>query len=459
MSLTLRTRLAVISACSVALTIALASGIAWWATHKSLRSGVDRTLVTGPLAIAPASLVEQIGPAFGPELLCAELSKANAALQPTLATVQLVPPQGDICAPQGADLVRQSARERQAASLGRAIGPRDAQTYSGQHVRVYSVPLTRGYSVMLIRDLTEVDATLRQLAIILAITTALGCGLAFGVGSLVARAGLQPVNRLATAAEHIGATLDLPVQLDITGHGEVTRLGRAFNTMLDALSVARERQQQLIADARHELRTPLTSLRTNVDLLIRSEKLRRPLPEEDRVALLLSVQSQLIELEQLVQELTLLAHDEPPAAQQEVQLADIVRKAVTRAQQRGHRNWELHLEPWWVYGDPALIERAVLNLADNAVKFSAVGSTIRLRLVDGELTVSDSGPGIPPAERELIFRRFWRSPAARALPGSGLGLAIVADLTQRMGGVVAAEEPEQPGAQIRLRLPGRSDLA
>ena len=94
--------------------------------------------------------------------------------------------------------------------------------------------------------------------------------------------------------------------------------------------------------------------------------------------------------------------------------------------------------PWYVRGEPAALERAVVNLLDNAVKFSPDGGTVEVVLSDGTLRVRDHGPGITEDELPYVFDRFWRSPSARSLPGSGLGLSIVARTVQRAGGEVDA---------------------
>lgn len=96
----------------------------------------------------------------------------------------------------------------------------------------------------------------------------------------------------------------------------------------------------------------------------------------------------------------------------------------------------------------------MVNILDNAVKFSPPGGTVDLRLHRGELTVRDRGPGIPEDELRHVFDRFWRSPSARALPGSGLGLSIVARTAEQCGGTVAVERAEGGGTLVRLVLPG-----
>jgi two-component system sensor histidine kinase MprB len=119
---------------------------------------------------------------------------------------------------------------------------------------------------------------------------------------------------------------------------------------------------------------------------------------------------------------------------------------------------------WQVYGDAAALSRAVLNLLDNAAKWSPPGGRVAVRLAQvnpshAELVVSDLGPGIPPQERRLVFERFYRSAAARAMPGSGLGLAIVKQVVLKHGGALRIDDTvaggQPPGTSIFVLLPGR----
>ena len=103
-------------------------------------------------------------------------------------------------------------------------------------------------------------------------------------------------------------------------------------------------------------------------------------------------------------------------------------------------------------GQSGRLDRAVSNLLDNAGKWSPPGTTVEVRVVDHEVTVRDHGPGIDPADLPFVFDRFWRAPAARAMPGSGLGLSIVRQVAQTHGGTVSAELPADGGTLMRLRL-------
>jgi two-component system sensor histidine kinase MprB len=110
--------------------------------------------------------------------------------------------------------------------------------------------------------------------------------------------------------------------------------------------------------------------------------------------------------------------------------------------------------PWYVRGDATSLERALVNLLDNAVKFSPPGGTVTVRLKDGELTVRDEGPGIPEEDLPYVFDRFWRSPSARGLPGSGLGLAIAARAVREADGEIRLGPASGGGTEAWLRLPG-----
>ena len=229
--------------------------------------------------------------------------------------------------------------------------------------------------------------------------------------------------------------------------------------MTAALASSRDRQSQLIADAGHELRTPLTSLRTNIELLARSEETGRAIPPADRAALMASVKAQMTELAVLIGDLQELSRPDAagPGPLKVVALHEIAAAALERARLRGPElTIAADLQPWYVRAEPAALERALVNVLDNAVKFSPPGGTVEVGLRRGELTVRDHGPGIPAADLPYVFERFWRSPSARSLPGSGLGLSIVARTVQQAGGEITLEAARGGGTRAVIRLPGAS---
>nr|WP_232794331.1 HAMP domain-containing sensor histidine kinase [Pseudofrankia saprophytica] len=312
--------------------------------------------------------------------------------------------------------------------------------------------------LQLARPMSDVTSTLGELGLVMLVVGIVGVGGSTVAGLLVARAALRPVDATAAAAEHVARTQDLSALIPVTGTDEIARLAGSLNSMLRALAASKARQRQLVDDASHELRTPLTSLRTNIELLIRSEaNPHRALPAADRADLLRDVDGQTRELTGLVSELVELARDEAPVEEVErLDLAEVVAAAVARARRRAAPKGiviEVASAASWVDGRPNMLERAVTNLLDNAVKFSPADSTVRVETAAGEVIVSDEGPGISSEDRPHVFERFYRSTDARSLPGSGLGLAIVADAVHTHGGTVTAGEAPGGGARMRMWLP------
>lgn len=149
----------------------------------------------------------------------------------------------------------------------------------GEVAQFAEPPLPQGpVTVSVFRSTAEMDQTLRILALVFGSVSVLGVLGAAVAGLGLARTALRPVERLTRAVEHVARTEDLSVTIPVEGEDEIARLSRSFNTMTAALSSSQERQRRLVADAGHELRTPLTSLRTNIDLLLRSENTGRAIP-------------------------------------------------------------------------------------------------------------------------------------------------------------------------------------
>ncbi|MEI2819775.1 MAG: HAMP domain-containing sensor histidine kinase [Marmoricola sp.] len=325
----------------------------------------------------------------------------------------------------------------------------------GTRFRMVAVSARDGHdALVLAQSLAPTERMLDRLGLI-ALLFGLGGMIAAAVaGWGVARNGLRPVRQLTEAAETVARTGQL-VPIPVEGNDEIARLSRAFNAMLTSLSAAQVAQRQLVADAGHELRTPLTSLRTNLDLLVQAGGSDR-LTQAARDELLEDVRGQINEMTTLIGDLVELAREDPSVfAAEDVDLAMVAEAAVTRVRRRAPGlNFDVHLEPWWVHGDSAALERAITNLLDNAAKWSPPGGTVTARLKDGTLLVADEGKGISPRDLPLVFDRFYRSPDARAMPGSGLGLSIVQSVADRHGGIVRAGTGPGGGAGFWFTIPG-----
>ena len=333
------------------------------------------------------------------------------------------------------------------------------------HQRVLGVHLANGSSLLLSKSLAPTSQVLRRLGTVLLIVGGVGVAIAAMAGGAVARAGLRPVGRLTEAAERVARTDDLR-PIPVVGSDELARLTEAFNMMLRALAESRDRQARLVSDAGHELRTPLTSLRTNVELLMAAQEPGAPrLPEGEMADLRSDVIAQIEELSTLVGDLVDLTRDDDGGKPEPVDMTEIVERSLERVRRRRNDiEFDVALVGWQVFGDGAGLGRAVLNLLDNAAKWSPPGGRVGVRLhqvdpVHAELVVSDHGPGIPPQERRLVFERFYRSAVARAMPGSGLGLAIVQQVVLKHGGALRIDETvpggNPPGAAVHMMLPGR----
>jgi two-component system sensor histidine kinase MprB len=476
-ALPLRSRLALLVAAAVAFAVAAVSVTCWFIVQGRLYAQVDDDLKQA------TQRPQQYSQVVGTLNNCTQTPQGAPSQLRTRENyyLELVQADGTACvSSNSAGMVKVTGADKRVAQEAGSAGSadrvvrRNGTDDDGNAVRVRTIPLTAtqglgtepqivpGTALLVATPLRSTQSTLNDLALILLLVSGIGVLGAGAAGLAVARAGLRPVDKLTAAVEHVARTEDLTVRIpvDEPADDEIARLSRSFNSMTASLASSRDLQQQLIADAGHELRTPLTSLRTNIELLTRSEETGRPLPAADRKALLASVKAQMTELAALIGDLQELSRPDTGQHSDRTQIIawqDIVESALRRARLRGPElTITADVKPWYVRAEPSSLERAVVNILDNAVKFSPEAGTIEVRLADGVLTVRDHGPGIDADELPHVFDRFWRSPGARALPGSGLGLSIVARTVQQAGGEVSlAPATDPPGGTIAtIRLPG-----
>ena len=445
--MSLRARLTLAVALAVGAAVLISCGVVYVIVRGDLRGQVDQTLRLRAVAAQRALT----GPRAGGDFFM-HLAPLGEGGGDTL--VQIVQSNGSVLRAPYAQVSIPVDRQ----TIAVAGGSRDAYladaTVSGVHVRVLTAPLAQGLAVQVLRPLQEVDRTLRNLALLMALVAAGGIGLAVAAGAVVSRAALAPVRRLGDATEEVARTHDLGLRVEVEGHDELSRLAASFNEMLGALEHSVGAQRQLVADASHELRTPLTSLRTNIEVLARGDGPRG----NRRKQLLQDLTEQLEEMSALVNDLVELARENGQQPDpEELRLDLLVADVVARAQRRAPKvRIVAELEESTVLGVPNALERAVGNLLDNAVKWSPPDGEIAVTVRGGEVTVRDHGGGIDQADLPLVFDRFYRAPSARGLPGSGLGLAIVKQVAEQHGGSVSAESAEGGGALLRLSLPSCS---
>lgn len=299
-------------------------------------------------------------------------------------------------------------------------------------------------------------------------TTSLAATLLVGVPVVVAALAalmwwligrtLRPVDLMRRQVEAITANdrsqrVELPPRDD-----EIGRLALTMNSMLDRLAAATTRQRRFVADAAHELRTPLTRIRTAAEIGLGGGN-----GDEERESTRQSIVAESVELQRLIDDLLLLARadaGELPMRNDPVDLDDIVlaecdqqRAAAPKVDIDTRAVSGAHL-----LGDAAQLTRMVRNLLTNATRHAGSRVEVALHQFGSsiEFSVSDDGPGVPPADRERIFDRFARTDESRAriIGGTGLGLAIARDIVTRHGGSVVYDADRSPGACFVVHLPG-----
>lgn len=280
-------------------------------------------------------------------------------------------------------------------------------------------------------------------------------------GFFFAHTALAPVAAMTDKAELIGAQnlhQRLPVGND---HDELGKLARVFNQLLDRLEASFERMRAFTADASHELRTPLAIIRGEAEVALAQERT----PAEYRETLNI-IQDEAGRVAGLVEDLLALARadaNQHELQREELYLNDLVEESCRAVKVLAQsRQVALLVEPaadLSLQGDPQLLRRMVLNLLDNALKYTPPGGFVRVELTrngaHAELTISDTGIGIPAHAAPHVFDRFYRvdKTRTRAAGGSGLGLPIVKWIAEAHQGTITLESQPDAGSTFRIRLP------
>ncbi len=274
------------------------------------------------------------------------------------------------------------------------------------------------------------------------------------VGWLVAGRLLSPLRGLQRTARQITDS-DLSRRIDVRGDDDVSDLARTFNAMLDRLESAFTTQRAFIDDAGHELRTPLTILRGQLELMDPDD----PRDVAETRDLLVD---EVDRMHRLVEELLLLAKAERPdfLRPEAVHVGELVEDVVDKARALGRRRWLVDARPdAVVVADRQRLTQALVQLAQNAVKYSREGDTVAVGAdVDGgvaQLWVRDTGCGLDQAEADRVFERFVRGGSSTRTEGSGLGLAIVAAIAAAHGGRARMRSSPGRGTVVEVEVPAR----
>jgi two-component system, OmpR family, sensor histidine kinase MprB len=450
-ALPLQRRVAYLTTAAVALAVAVTSVAGYLTLRISLYRALDAEMVQTATSLAVVPVAEDIRTLGGLTERALRAGNVSVAAIRTDNEVFYVPDERD-------HLVL-GAKELAIARLQSGYSARSGVTTGGEEYRIIAVPITDlgNYALVLGRPLQPTDDILSSLWLVLIIFGVAGVIIAAVVGAYVARSSLRPVHELSAAVEHVKVTKELtPITINATS--DIAVLAESFNEMLESLASSRDRQARLIADAGHELRTPLTSLRTNIELLAADAETGM-LKQQDRIDILADVKAQLVEFTELIGDLVQLARDETASTPEALDFRNVVNSALDRVRRRAHGiGFDVELNPFYVVGDSDMLERAVTNLLDNAVKWSPPSGTIRVQLEGDRLRVADQGPGISESDMPFIFDRFYRGDSARKTSGTGLGLSIVAQTMAQHGGWVKAGRSAQGGAEFTIQLPGATNL-
>ena len=362
---------------------------------------------------------------------------------------QFVYPNGRVRVPEGGSAqLPVDGRVLSISAKGRGSFFRTAWIH-GHHVEVLAVadPYDH-YAIEVALPLDSVDSVVHGLLLTYGLLVGGGVLLAGLLGAWIGTAALAPIRRFSKQTEEVTSALDRPRRLEEKGAEELRGLAESFNRTLDALERSILAQRHLILDASHELRTPMAALRSNIQIFLEAHRL----PEEERSGLQDAIVAELDELTQLVADVLELARGSAPSEHTEpIELDDIVKEAVGRAQRRAPQlAFSLELEPTVIVNAPDRVSRAVTNVIDNARKWSPPNERIEVGLRDGLLRVRDHGPGFKEEDLQSVFERFYRADEARRLPGSGLGLAIVKQAAEAHGGFAVAANAPDGGAVMEV---------
>jgi len=461
--MSLRWKFSLIAAALAAFAALAASSVGYVATRSQLLDQIDRSVTDRALALS--HVAGDNDDLAGPPV--DDGGDLRGSPEPGLPRRRGFAPQPDDQARSRLFLAQEVRSSGQTVALDRVVLPVDSTDLNlaravapeqirlrdsnlprgGESVRIATVAMPGIGAIQVARSLEETSQTLSDLRTRLLLITLLVIAFAIAVAFLLARTATKALEHLTQTAEIVARSGTPEAKIQVSGTDEIGRLGRSLSQMLASLAQSQEQQQRFVQDAGHELRTPLTSLRTNISVLDRLDRLS----EDDRARLIADLNSEATEMSTLVDELVQLSigGDEQLGS---VDLGRLAQRSVERAQRRSGRSITAQIEPAVIEGRPRGLERAVSNLLDNAVKFDSSGGPIELKVSQQRIEVSDRGPGIPADQLELVFERFHRTVESRNVAGSGLGLAIVSDVAQAHGGKAYARQRDGGGSTVGFTL-------
>ena len=282
-------------------------------------------------------------------------------------------------------------------------------------------------------------------------------------GYLLTKKALKPVRQITAAAERIGSGSDLSQRIDLhNADREMMELSQTFDSMFSRLEKSFDAERQFTADASHELRTPTAVIIAQAEYALQHAKA----DEKDEALQKILAQAQ--KMSRLLAQLLMLARADANKIQFEIEkfdfseLAEIVLEETEQLAADKNITVKSDIEPdVEVEGDQTLLMRLLLNLLDNAVKYTGKGGEVAFTLrktADGVIcAVRDTGCGIAPEELPKIWRRFYQSDGNRGQSGAGLGLSMVQWIANLHGGTVSVESTPGEGSTFTFTMPLKPD--
>ncbi|MFN8632258.1 MAG: ATP-binding protein [Chloroflexota bacterium] len=502
--MTVRLRLTLWYTALVTVIVAAFAGIVYVAVDRQLAGDLDHAVELRAIEVAQSLATVPIGRTI--DTLEPLRVATDSALADQQHYIKVLNRQGRIVLTSGPlALLLPVSRETLDAILNGQVTREVVTISGGQHVALYGTPLLQENNVVgVVLVGAPLDPLERTLAGLRAVLVAAVLGtmvVAGGIGWLLATAAMRPVDSITALARAIGGSGDLSKRLPPPRRrDELGRLAIAFNELLERLDAALTQQRRFLADASHELRTPLTTIRANAGALLRARErpvlavsgdpTPQPPPHRDGEGETLksapplhrsgegaggwgfsepmddairAIAEESERMGRLVSDLLALARADAgqPLAQRPLMLDTLL---IDVYQQARHQATHLkltigELEQVEVLGDPDRLRQVLLNLVDNACRYTEAGGTVTLSLEqrDGfaRLAVADTGPGIGPDDLPHVFERFYRADTARtrAAGGTGLGLAISQVIAEGHGGHIEVESELGHGSTFTLVLP------
>jgi len=421
---------------------------------------VEQILLQAPVDATDSSIVREIDTRIAPEF---NNRFVRVTREPATLVYRSGAPADRSFDPSAVSVVTVPSTTGTAAAMTEIVGD--------QHMMIRATPVDANsgkYLVELGVSIDSIDEVLNRLLDLLALLLPVLIACAAGGGYWLVNRALRPVDLLSQTAEQMSLQ-NLALRLPVEPSGDaLERLSISLNNMLGRLRDSVQTQRRFLADASHELRTPLTVIKGELQELTReSHLIQRDLRE--RVG---SVLEEVARLEHLVSGLLSLSRLDAGETQGDWIDVDLAQLALNTAEQMRlmaeDRDVDIDLSALQsavVWGDRARLKQIIVNLLDNAIRFTPRGGAVALRTASDDsgsvLEISDTGIGIPAASLAHVFDRFYRVDAARSREdgGAGLGLSIVRSICTAHGAEVDVESRPRVGSSFRVRFPRRSIVA